>query len=126
MNHDVSCRAVIPILKYVGSRGFNVDLLTSGLVEKHYIENPKTTCLDHWSQTSQRFHCHHLVDDCHWGDRSFRLEYSVANLVRDSTRFYHCIQSLTTLATWGGVPQVYQETTHGAWVAKVVRLWMQW
>ena len=41
MNHDVSCRIVIPIIKYVNSHGYNVDHLISGLFEKHYIENPK-------------------------------------------------------------------------------------
>lgn len=41
MNHDVSCRVVIPILKYVSSCGVNVAHLISGLVEKQYIENPK-------------------------------------------------------------------------------------
>jgi len=41
MNHDVSCRIVIPIIKYVSSHGHNADHLISGLFEKHYIENPK-------------------------------------------------------------------------------------
>ena len=41
MNHDVSCRVVIPLLKYVSSHGHNAAHLISGLVEKHYIENPK-------------------------------------------------------------------------------------
>jgi len=41
MDHDVSCRVVIPILKYGSSHGLDVADLISGLAEKHYIENPK-------------------------------------------------------------------------------------
>ena len=41
MNDDVSCRALVPILKFANRHGINIDQLTFGIVEKHFIENPK-------------------------------------------------------------------------------------